>query len=187
VASVYSLWLYGAWIQTRYNGSPKIENILYPFPYIHVHHASCGSHQQPWAMDRYWNDNPCSALLMILYTKKSSVEAAWKYMIICTVGITFALFGTILTYYGALKYWVNQAMRLIGHLLSRSQTSSTRPSWSLPLFLFSLVMAQKQVLLPCIHAPGCAQWGPNACQRPTFRSSPELRNVRDHSIPNDCI
>lgn len=44
-----------------------------------------------------------SALLMILYTKKSSVEAAWKYMIICTVGITFALFGTILTYYGAVK------------------------------------------------------------------------------------
>src|SRR4030067_2991660 len=44
-----------------------------------------------------------SALLMILYTKKSSIEAAWKYMIICTVGITFALFGTILTYYAAVK------------------------------------------------------------------------------------
>ncbi len=44
-----------------------------------------------------------SALLMILYSRKSSVEAAWKYMIICTVGITFALFGTILTYYGAVK------------------------------------------------------------------------------------
>ena len=44
-----------------------------------------------------------SALLMILYSRKSSVEAAWKYMIICTVGITFALFGTILTYYVAVK------------------------------------------------------------------------------------
>jgi len=44
-----------------------------------------------------------SALLMILYSKKSSVEAAWKYMIICTVGITFALFGTILTYYASVK------------------------------------------------------------------------------------
>ena len=44
-----------------------------------------------------------SALLMILYSRKSSVEAAWKYMIICTVGITFALFGTILTYYGAVN------------------------------------------------------------------------------------
>jgi hydrogenase-4 component F len=44
-----------------------------------------------------------SALLMILYSRKSSVEAAWKYMIICTVGITFALFGTILTYYTAVN------------------------------------------------------------------------------------
>lgn len=44
-----------------------------------------------------------SALLMILYSRKSAIEAAWKYMIICTVGITFALFGTILTYYGAVK------------------------------------------------------------------------------------
>lgn len=44
-----------------------------------------------------------SALLMILYSKKSSIEAAWKYMIICTVGITFALFGTILTYFAAVN------------------------------------------------------------------------------------
>lgn len=44
-----------------------------------------------------------SALLMILYSRKSSVEAAWKYIIICTVGITFALFGTILTYYAAVN------------------------------------------------------------------------------------
>ncbi|KCZ70698.1 formate hydrogenlyase subunit 3/multisubunit Na+/H+ antiporter, MnhD subunit [Candidatus Methanoperedens nitroreducens] len=44
-----------------------------------------------------------SALLMILYSRKSSIEAAWKYMIICTVGITFALFGTILTYYASVN------------------------------------------------------------------------------------
>jgi len=44
-----------------------------------------------------------SAPLVILYSKKSSVEAAWKYLIICTVGITFALFGTILTYYAAVQ------------------------------------------------------------------------------------
>ncbi|MCX9014096.1 MAG: hydrogenase 4 subunit F, partial [Candidatus Methanoperedens sp.] len=44
-----------------------------------------------------------SALLMILYSRKSSVEAAWKYVIISTVGITFALFGTILTYYAAVN------------------------------------------------------------------------------------
>lgn len=42
-----------------------------------------------------------SAPMIIIYSKKSSVEAAWKYLIICTVGIALALFGTILTYYAA--------------------------------------------------------------------------------------
>ncbi|WP_418790847.1 hydrogenase 4 subunit F [Phosphitispora sp. TUW77] len=43
-----------------------------------------------------------SALLVGYYDKKSSLEAAWKYIIICTVGIVFALFGTILLYYAAI-------------------------------------------------------------------------------------
>ncbi|MHB1653212.1 MAG: hydrogenase 4 subunit F [Desulfitobacteriaceae bacterium] len=42
-----------------------------------------------------------SALLVGFYDKKSSLEAAWKYIIICTVGIIFALFGTILLHYAA--------------------------------------------------------------------------------------
>ena len=42
-----------------------------------------------------------SALLVAYYDKRSSLEAAWKYIIICTVGIVFALFGTILLYYAA--------------------------------------------------------------------------------------
>ncbi len=44
-----------------------------------------------------------SALLVAFYNKEASLEAAWKYIMICTVGITFALFGTILTYYSSLN------------------------------------------------------------------------------------
>ncbi|MGE5577257.1 MAG: hydrogenase 4 subunit F [Syntrophothermus sp.] len=44
-----------------------------------------------------------SALLVAFYNKEASLEAAWKYIMICTVGITFALFGTILTYYSSLS------------------------------------------------------------------------------------
>lgn len=44
-----------------------------------------------------------SVPLITIYTKKTSIEAAWKYLIICTVGITFALFGTILTYYATVQ------------------------------------------------------------------------------------
>lgn len=39
-----------------------------------------------------------SAFLVGYYEKDTSVEAAWKYLIICSVGITMALFGTVLTY-----------------------------------------------------------------------------------------
>ena len=40
-----------------------------------------------------------SALLVGFYRTRAALEAAWKYLILCTVGITFALFGVLLTYY----------------------------------------------------------------------------------------
>lgn len=40
-----------------------------------------------------------SAFLVGFYNSKESVEAAWKYIIICSVGIIFALLGTILFSY----------------------------------------------------------------------------------------
>lgn len=42
-----------------------------------------------------------SAFLVGFYNNKKSIEAAWKYIIICSVGITLALLGTILFYYTA--------------------------------------------------------------------------------------
>ena len=40
-----------------------------------------------------------STFLVNVDDKKSSIEAAWKYLILCTVGIALALFGVILVYY----------------------------------------------------------------------------------------
>ncbi|MGA2192034.1 MAG: hydrogenase 4 subunit F [Nitrospirota bacterium] len=42
-----------------------------------------------------------SALLVGTYRRRESVEAAWKYIILCTVGITFALLGTFIVYYAS--------------------------------------------------------------------------------------
>jgi hydrogenase-4 component F len=42
-----------------------------------------------------------SVLLVAFNNERASLEAAWKYVIIGSVGITLALFGTILTYYSA--------------------------------------------------------------------------------------
>lgn len=40
-----------------------------------------------------------SALLVAFYFNRSALEAAWKYVMVCTVGICLALLGTILLYY----------------------------------------------------------------------------------------
>lgn len=44
-----------------------------------------------------------SALLVGLYAKPEAVEAAWKYLILCSVGISIGLLGTILTYYSSVR------------------------------------------------------------------------------------
>lgn len=44
-----------------------------------------------------------TVLLVSLYRTRASVEAAWKYFILCGVGIAQALFGTILLYLAAEK------------------------------------------------------------------------------------
>ncbi|WP_094752604.1 hydrogenase 4 subunit F [Psychromonas sp. CD1] len=42
-----------------------------------------------------------SVFLVGIYGQRSSLEAAWKYIIICSVGVSFGLFGSILTYSNA--------------------------------------------------------------------------------------
>ena len=44
-----------------------------------------------------------SAFLVGIYRHRSSLEAAWKYVIICTVGVAFGLYGTILVYADAVN------------------------------------------------------------------------------------
>jgi hydrogenase-4 component F len=42
-----------------------------------------------------------TVLLVSLYRTRAGIEAAWKYFILCGVGIALALFGTILVYFAA--------------------------------------------------------------------------------------
>src|SRR5256885_15579740 len=43
-----------------------------------------------------------SVLLVALYNRKTSLEAAWKYVILGGLGLVLALFGTIFTYAAAI-------------------------------------------------------------------------------------
>lgn len=66
-----------------------------------------------------------SALLVTFYWKPESLEAGYKYLILCSVGITLALLGTVLLYAAAVPYLPgNQAMlitemaKVSGHIPS---------------------------------------------------------------------
>jgi hydrogenase-4 component F len=50
-----------------------------------------------------------SAFLVGLYNQRSSMEAAWKYIIICTVGVAFGLYGTVLVYSNAVSVLADPA------------------------------------------------------------------------------
>ncbi|HHR6141533.1 TPA: hydrogenase 4 subunit F [Providencia alcalifaciens] len=53
-----------------------------------------------------------SAFLVGIYGQRSSLEAAWKYIIICSVGVAFGLFGTILVYANAVNVMPNPEMAI---------------------------------------------------------------------------
>jgi hydrogenase-4 component F len=53
-----------------------------------------------------------SALLVGFYNTEGAVEAGWKYLIVCTVGIAFALFGTITLYLAAVRAGLDPANAL---------------------------------------------------------------------------
>ena len=44
-----------------------------------------------------------TTLLVAFYAREGSLEAAWKYLILCSTGITLGLLGLMVTYYGAVS------------------------------------------------------------------------------------
>ena len=48
-----------------------------------------------------------SALLVGFYNTEGAIEAGWKYLIVCTVGLAFALFGTIVFYIAGVRAGMN--------------------------------------------------------------------------------
>jgi hydrogenase-4 component F len=69
-----------------------------------------------------------SAFLVGLYGRESSLEAAWKYVIICTVGVAFGLYGTVLTYANGSEVLGNETSAilwttLVGHAAGLDATT----------------------------------------------------------------
>ncbi|MCK6500954.1 MAG: hypothetical protein L6Q38_15865, partial [Nitrospira sp.] len=44
-----------------------------------------------------------TTFLIAFFRRRESLEAGWKYLILCSVGIALALFGVVLTYYSSVR------------------------------------------------------------------------------------
>jgi hydrogenase-4 component F len=97
-----------------------------------------------------------TVLLVSLYRTPSSIEAAWKYFILCGVGIAQALFGTVLVYFAAAKVIPNVEDSLLWTQLF-AHASELNPVIITIAFVFLLVGYGTKVGLVPLH-----NWLPDA-------------------------
>jgi hydrogenase-4 component F len=97
-----------------------------------------------------------TVLLVSLYRTPASLEAAWKYFILCGVGIAQALFGTILLYFAAEKVLGAGGTALLWTHLNEVKTQIEPTVLSLA-FVFLLVGYGTKVGLAPLH-----NWLPDA-------------------------
>jgi len=97
-----------------------------------------------------------TVLLVSLYRTPEAIEAAWKYFILCGVGIALALFGTVLLYFAAQHVLSDPALGLSWNALY-SVAPQLQPSITSLAFVFLLVGYGTKVGLVPMH-----QWLPDA-------------------------
>ena len=97
-----------------------------------------------------------TVLLVSLYRTPEAVEAAWKYFILCGVGIALALFGTVLVYFAAQHVLADPHAGLTWSVLYRN-AGGLEPAVMSLAFVFLLVGYGTKVGLVPMH-----QWLPDA-------------------------
>jgi len=97
-----------------------------------------------------------TVLLVSLYRTPTAIEAAWKYFILCGVGISQALFGTVLLYFAAEKVLGEGGEALLWTNLSQV-SGSLEPTVLSLAFVFLMVGYGTKVGLVPLH-----NWLPDA-------------------------
>lgn len=98
-----------------------------------------------------------TVLLVTLYRTPQSLEAGWKYFILCGVGIAQALFGTILLYFAAEKVLGAQGVTALLWTHLDAVKSQLEPAVLALAFVFLLVGYGTKVGLAPLHS-----WLPDA-------------------------
>ena len=99
-----------------------------------------------------------TVLLVSLYRTPEAIEAAWKYFILCGVGIAQALFGTVLIYFAAeAKLGAGRDDTLLWTVLHGAAAGNLDPAVITLAFVFLLVGYGTKVGLVPLH-----NWLPDA-------------------------
>ena len=98
-----------------------------------------------------------TVLLVTLYRTPASLEAGWKYFILCGVGIAQALFGTILLYFAAEKVLGAEGMTALLWTHLNAVKGQLEPAVLSLAFVFLLVGYGTKVGLAPLH-----NWLPDA-------------------------
>jgi hydrogenase-4 component F len=98
-----------------------------------------------------------TVLLVTLYRTPASLEAGWKYFILCGVGIAQALFGTILLYFAAERVLGAEGVTALLWTHLNAVKSQLEPSVLALAFVFLLVGYGTKVGLAPLH-----NWLPDA-------------------------
>ncbi len=97
-----------------------------------------------------------TVVMVSLYRTRESIEAAWKYFILGSVGIALALFGTILVYLAAQPV-MGEGVDALAWTLLQARAASFDPNLLNLAFVFLLVGYGTKVGLAPLHA-----WLPDA-------------------------
>jgi hydrogenase-4 component F len=97
-----------------------------------------------------------TVLLVSIYRTPESIEAAWKYFILCGVGIAQALFGTVLVYLAAAQVIPDSGQALLWTMLQQN-AAKLDPGVMSIAFVFLLVGYGTKVGLVPLH-----NWLPDA-------------------------
>jgi hydrogenase-4 component F len=98
-----------------------------------------------------------TVLLVTLYRTPASLEAGWKYFILCSVGIAQALFGTILLYFAAERVLGGSGMTALLWTNLNEVKGQLEPAVLTLAFVFLLVGYGTKVGLAPLH-----NWLPDA-------------------------
>lgn len=98
-----------------------------------------------------------SAYLVGLYRHKTSIESAWKYLVISSVGLTLALIGTVLLYFSAFALEGGEGSQLLHWDVLRDIAPLLNPDLLKIAFVFLLVGYGTKIGLSPMHT-----WLPDA-------------------------